>query len=243
MLYGNYANSILHNSGGDLSRPAKFVAMITVPVIMKSTIPEDNIDILCKTFTIPTIKMEPIEVKFKGHSIPVRGRVNFEQNISVTFLLDEDHKIRQLFKNWIEGLDKRYIGRISGISDRVRNATNKDTLGVISISALNWDEDIVMEYKFYDVYPTSVSGSAFSSDTVSSVVEITVEFAYTTYESTSTGTYNWNNKLGDTIASAGSAALEFLESDETVKQRSDSIGSDANNSLKDFFTNFGFNKG
>ena len=232
MLYGNYVNSILHNSGGDLSRPAKFVAMIEVPNVMKSKLSTDVIDILCKTFTIPNIKMEPIEVKFKGHTIPVRGRVNFEQNVSVTFLLDENQSLRQLFKDWIEGLDTRYIGKISETSNKLLEAKKSETLGSININALNWDEDIVMEYKFFGVYPTSVSGPAFSTDTVSSVIEFTVDFAYTTYESNSTGVYNWNNKLGDVIEEAGSAALEYIN-----PGRKDSVN--GNNEAKDFFSNIG----
>ena len=146
MLYGNYANSILHNSGGDLSRPSKFVAMITVPEVMKSKMSTDVIDILCKTFTIPNIKIDPIEIKFKGHTLPVRGRVNFEQNVSVTFLLDENHELRQLFKDWIEGLDPRYMGKISGISNKILKSEKSAQFGGMKINALNWDEDIVMEY-------------------------------------------------------------------------------------------------
>lgn len=232
MLYGNFANSILHNSGGDLSRPAKFVAMIDVPEVMKSTVPTDTIDILCKTFSIPTIKMETIEVKYKGHTIPVRGRVNFEQTVSVTFLLDENHDMRQLFKNWIEGLDTRYIGKVSEISNSLLNAKKSETFGGMNIGALNWDEDTIMEYKFYNVYPISVSGPEFSSDTVSSVNEFTVEFAYTTFESNGTGVYNWNNKLGDTIEKASSYILGSGDSG-----RKDTIP--GNNELKDFFSGWG----
>ena len=89
-----------------------------------------------------------------------------------------------------------------------------------------------MEYRFVNVYPTSVSGPAFSSDTVSSVNEFTVEFAYTTYESSGTGVYNWNNKLGDTIENVSAIALEYLDSG-----RKDSV--QGNNEAKDFFSNIG----
>ncbi len=211
MLYGTYANSVLHNTGGDLSRPAKFSAKISIPDILKTDVEGSTIDILCKSFQIPDIKMEPIVMKYKGHSIPVKSRVDFQTTVSVTFYLDEAQTLRQLFKDWLEGLDKQFIGDISsGTSDILGAPTRGERDGQILISALAWDESPLIDYGFKDVFPISVSGPAFATDSVSSVNEFTVEFAYTTFRSAKTGEYNWNNLFSDTIDAAADAVAGFL---------------------------------
>ena len=203
MAYGDYVNSTLQEYGGELSRPTKFNMYLTAPKSIDST----QYDVLCKTIQIPNIKHDDIELKYKGHNLKITGRTNYDQTFSVTFYLDEYHKIRDSIDNWIRMLDPKEI------SGKSSSASPDNRYGSIKVSARNFNEDFVTyEYQFNDVYPISVSGPEYNTEGVSSVQEITIEFGYSYFVSGAGGGINFSTILQDTVNDIMDKGFEKLGS-------------------------------
>jgi hypothetical protein len=177
--YGQYAVSALNSTGGDLARQTKFNIFITLPSKFehpKKKTFGDKIDILAKTVNIPNIKHDFIDFKYKGHSIPIAARTNFDQGLSITFYLDEVHEIRSVLDEWARSCDQTVFG------ESTNKLNTSERYGSLKIQANNFDDTSVSKgYEFFNVFPTSVSSPEFSSDAQSTVIEITVEFSYSYY--------------------------------------------------------------
>jgi hypothetical protein len=136
------------------------------------------LDVLCKNVKVPEITNEPIELKYKGHTLKVPGRTNQELSIEITFYLDEFHNTRQLFHDWITAMDDRFYAFSSNQAAEMSKV--KDYFGSMMLKARDFDEtkQEPMNYLFEGVYPTSVSGPEFNSAGTGEINEITVTFSY-----------------------------------------------------------------
>jgi hypothetical protein len=182
MAYGDYVNSTMQQFGGDLGRATKFSFLITIP--FTTTGSPEQFDILCKNVNIPNVRNDSIEFKYKGHDIKIPGRTNYDQTLSATFYLDEFHDIRSSIDEWIRVLDGDVISGEAPFSERSKN------YGTIQVRAQNFDESADNKmYTFYNVYPISVGGPEYNTEGVSSVQEITLEFAFS-YFIVEDGTFN-----------------------------------------------------
>jgi len=193
-MYGNYVNSTLEQYGGDLARQTKFNITISLPnklsVADAKRFPS-TLNVLGKGLALPNITHETLEFKYKGHGIPVPARTNFDQSFSITFYLDDAQILRAVLDEWIRGIDSLILGGSSN------NLKHTEYYGKILIEALDFDETSVTKgYEFFNIFPKSVSAPEFSSDATSSVIEITVEFAYS-YFKTREGTLNVSNIFED----------------------------------------------
>jgi len=142
---------------------------------------QKSFDILCKTIAVPEVTMEPIEMVFKGHTLKLPGRVNQTQEITVTFYLDEYHKLRRIFYDWINSIDNRFYGNKSDPSAALYE--ENAPFGQIILKARDFSESMSepMNYIFEDIYPTSVSGVEFNTAGNNEVLEFTVIFAFTKF--------------------------------------------------------------
>ena len=195
-MYGNYVNATVEKYGGDLSRQTKFTVDLTLPDPVSRKLDKRTYDVMCKSLTVPTTKMEPIEVKYKGHSIPTMGRVQYEQTVTLTFILDDKHQIREIMKNWIEGLDDWNTGKKT--TESLDLKSNKK--GEIKLSAKDFLEQFSPAvYTFKNVYPTSVAGLEYDGTSTSVFNEITVDFAFTHIESTMEEGVDFSNLFEDIL--------------------------------------------
>ncbi len=165
-------------AGGNLARPTRFNALIAPPIEVMQTSEMKMFDVLCKSISIPEITMEPIEMKFKGHTLKYPGRVNQTQTIDITMYLDEHHIMRELFSNWITGMDNRFYAVNSEQASAMYNS--KNYYGNMMIKARNFNEDSydIMNYLIIGIYPISISGIEYGSGSIGEVQEVTVSFAF-----------------------------------------------------------------
>ena len=220
--YGDYVNSTVQKFGGDLARPNKFSITLGMPKnIGLSKLKSKNIppkfDVLCKSISIPALRNEPIEVKYKGHNLKVMGKTNFEQTINVTLYLDENHDLFSFVHSWLNAMDKKTIDSEISANSKTGKKT-EDLLGNLVVKALNFDENFQKEiYEFKNVYPTAISELAFSSDTQGSVSEVTIEFAYSSY-TVKDGPFDFSNIIMDGIQKGMDTAMDWLGLDESGKK-------------------------
>jgi hypothetical protein len=170
-------------AGGNLARPTKFNARVFPPAALTSNTKFKSFDVLCKTVGLPETINEPIEVLVKGHSVKLPGRTNQQQEITITFYLDEFHQLRRVFYNWIAAIDERFYAMKSKQSDILWDFIQEDTLnkyGGIILKTRDFAETLFepMNYELEYVYPTNVSGFEFNSGGTNEVMEFTVTFAY-----------------------------------------------------------------
>ena len=169
-------HDLVYGVGGNLARPSHFDVILTFPKIFNSN-SDKKYNILAKNVKFPSKKMDTIEYKYKGQSIKLPGRVSYEGNISLTFVLDENYTIKSELDDWINSIDiYQYSGTKHDNKYKLIDIENKK--GSMIIIAKDWDEGEVLKYSLNEIYPVSVSAPDFSSDSVSTATEITVEFEY-----------------------------------------------------------------
>ncbi len=169
-------SGLLDIAGGNLARPTMFSVNLMPPGILSGHFSQSYTDVLCKTIKIPEITMDPIELKFKGHKLPIPGRTNQAQNIELTFYLDEKHQLRDMVAAWISGMDDRYYAVSDGASASI--SESRDWFGSIIVEALDFTEkSTVKSYIIEGLFPISVEGPDYDSSGVGNVTEFTVTFA------------------------------------------------------------------
>lgn len=174
--YSNYINSVAQEFGGDFSRPTKFAMDLTFPSGFMGDVYKAQMDVLCKTAQLPSVSNGAVEIRYKGHNIYVPGRVNYSQDLNITFYVDDRHNIKQGLERWIRMLDPKNI-----TGEGMEGVANSK-VGFLKLTALNFDENQQAKvYSFYNVFPTSITSPNFGSDSPSSVNEITVSFFYSYY--------------------------------------------------------------
>jgi len=180
----NSVSSILYLAGGDIARPANYTTRLTFPPNFASKLGVgNNFDILCSSVTIPTIKNEILEFKYKGHNIPIKGRSDYERSVSVTFMLDAGHLLKNDFDTWIASMDVTYVNPSNETQLLNKINAGVQNFGSMKVIGKNFSDVNVVEYLFEGLFPSSVSGVEFNGETVSTTLSITVEFSFSTFSS------------------------------------------------------------
>jgi hypothetical protein len=165
---------------------------------------------MCKTAQLPPSNIAAIEVPFRGRTLKVAGDRTFDA-WTVTVINDEDFKLRHAFETWMNLLSKLdnatgasnpntymknatvyQLGRSNSIGggngqtgdgaggNSVRDSVNSSGPGFSPTGS--GDTTILRSYKFYDIFPTSVSAIDLSYDTTDTIEEFTVEFQVQYFE-------------------------------------------------------------
>ena len=162
----------LNSHGGNFSRPTKFDVFLTYGGIGFNG---QTINVLCKSLNIPETTNQPIEMSFKGHKIQYPGRTNQQQQVTMTFYVDEDQSLYHKLKTWANMIDRESVHAVP-IGDV------SETYGNMIAKALDFREQVtVKQYDFFNVYPTSVSEITFDSTNKDQVLEFTTVFTFSKY--------------------------------------------------------------
>jgi len=190
-------SSTLTRAGGNFARPTKFTMILTPPSNLGTTL-GDTLDVLCKNVASPDINNESYEIRIKGHPIKIPGRTIQNQELNITFYVDEYYKTKQFFQNWIHGIDNRNpVPRnndTSGLVDSIKNSPY-NAYGTIELIGRDFDETVgkPISFIFENVFPTAVSGIEFDTSNKDSISEMNVTFSYYRFV-TSSAVEGWNNK-------------------------------------------------
>jgi len=171
----------------DGARPSKYRCEVTVPRVFEAN--EKNLDVICKSASFPAKSNDVINIKFKGRNIPVPGQEKFGQALLLSFYLDEQHKHKTIFKEWMQALNyEHYSDNISEETDDLifeteGDITSNNARTQIKLTQLNFEGDLdTVSYIFYNVFPKEVSAFGLGADTISAIGEFTVEFVFSHYE-------------------------------------------------------------
>ena len=185
---------------GGGARPNLFEVDVTFPTAVNLGVQGDgtgqfdseNFRFLCKTAALPGSSVTPIDVPFRGRTLKVAGDRTIEP-WSVTIINDEDFSHRRAFEAWIQNMAQ--YGDHSGLTDP------NDYMGNAVVYQLGRSESvqqgtnttgdnsrILAQYRFIDIFPTSISEIGLSYDSASAIEEFTVDFQVQYYFPEAPGT-------------------------------------------------------
>lgn len=179
----NVIQNLLDRAVGEGARGTKFESFINFshPALMKN----DDVYMMVKSSSFPGKSHDVIDLKFKGRTIPIKGQVKYDNTWSCTFYLTEDHALKRAFENWIESLDQQ-----NSMSMQIdENAVRAQQLGTnysttLAIAQLNFEADRTTAiYNLYNAFPKSVSSVEVNYESIGTILEFTVEFAYSHFDS------------------------------------------------------------
>jgi len=134
---------------------------------------------LCKAAQLPASTVASIEIPFRGRQLKVAGDRTFA-TWNVTIMNDEDFKLRTAFERWSNVLSK--LDDATGVTNPTSYMTDAYVQqlgrGAERFATTNQggQSSVLRTYKFYDIFPTSISEIALSYESGNAIEEFTVEF-------------------------------------------------------------------
>ena len=140
----------------------------------------DRFRFLCKAAALPASNVANLEVPFRGRVLKVAGDRAFDP-WTVTVINDQDFGHYRAFQSWAQNIAQ--YGDSSGLTDP------SDYMGQATVYQLGRnlasqqgsaspasDSNILAQYKFVDIFPTTISAIDLSYDTTDTIEEFTVDF-------------------------------------------------------------------
>ena len=150
----------------------------SIPVGTTEDVIADKTRFLVKAANLPASTLGVIDIPFRGRNLKIAGDRTFDP-WSITVINDSDFSIRTAFERWMNLINKHEdnAGRINP-TDYQRDVYVKQfgkslTSGTVPTSAAQIP--VLKQYKFYGVFPTSVSAIDLSYDSSDTIEEFTVD--------------------------------------------------------------------
>jgi len=181
---------------GGAARPNLFEVELTFPSFATDTTTTGDTDqtrtvselsrFMIKTANLPASNVGVIEVPFRGRTLKIAGDRTFDV-WTITVINDVDFSIRTAFEKWMNAINKHddnsgLINPAQYQKDAVvkqfgRSSVASANSSVTSPVATGPGDAIpvLKAYKFYGIFPTSVSAIDLSYDSTDSIEEFTVD--------------------------------------------------------------------
>ena len=174
MGYLNSIDKFKANLVGGGARPNLFaVELPTLPTIVGKGWDSDLFTFTCKSANMPASNIAAIEVPVRGKTLKIPGDRTFDP-WTVTVINTEDFKLRKLFEKWVEAIVDMNEGQGSPSPSSYQTDATVFQLGREDKKVSG--RDYKAGYKFYGIYPSSVSAIEVSYDDTDTIEEFTVEF-------------------------------------------------------------------
>jgi hypothetical protein len=135
---------------------------------------------LAQTASIPARNQGEITIKYHGMELKLPGDYS-KENLQITFLNDYQFIGRFFFESWMEFA----IQSIGYNNSRTNGSATVLDSSIVVQQLGRVDEDILGTYKFYSVFPTSISAIELDMSSDNQVEKFTVNFAYSHFENMS----------------------------------------------------------
>jgi len=140
----------------------------------------DRFRFLCKAASLPASNVGNIDIPFRGRTLKVAGDRTVD-DWSVTVINDEDFGHRRAFEAWAQNIAQ--YGDSSGLTDPssyMGQATvyqlGRNVASQQSGNSPATNSNILAQYKFVDIWPTTVDAVELSYDTGDTIQEFGVTF-------------------------------------------------------------------
>lgn len=141
---------------------------------------------LIKTANLPASNVGVIEVPFRGRNLKIAGDRTFD-TWSITVINDVDFKLRTAFEKWMNAINKHddnsgLINPAQYQTDAIVKQFGRNTVESTGSNTTNVTPPtggtmipVLKAYKFYGIFPTSVSAIDLSYDSADTIEEFTVD--------------------------------------------------------------------
>ena len=140
----------------------------------------DRFRFLCKAAQLPASNVANVEIPFRGRVLKVAGDRTFDP-WTVTVINDQDFGAYRNFQAWAQNIAQ--YGDSSGLTnpnDYMGQATvyqlGRNVSSTQAAASSATDSNILAQYKFVDIFPTTVAAIDLSYDTTDTIEEFTVDF-------------------------------------------------------------------
>lgn len=141
---------------------------------------------MIKAANLPASNVGVIEVPFRGRNLKIAGDRTFDV-WTITIINDVDFKLRTTFEKWMNAINKHddnsglinpaQYQRDAVVKQFGRSSVQSANSSVTSPTTTTAGDSIpvLKAYKFYGVFPTSVSAIDLSYDSTDAIEEFTVD--------------------------------------------------------------------
>ena len=169
---------------GGGARPNLFeVSIPALPEAAQTSINDETFKFLCKSSNLPASNIAEVIVPFRGRNFKVAGDRTVDP-WTVTVINDENFEFRSVFEQWANGLGKLDNG--TGATQPASYMTNAYVRqlgrGDSPSATTNGSNMVTLrEYKFVDIWPSSVSEISVSYDEGNAIEQFDVTFQVQTF--------------------------------------------------------------
>lgn len=170
---------------GGGARPNLFeVSIPALPEAAQTSINDETFKFLCKASNLPASNIAEVVVPFRGRNFKVAGDRTVDP-WTVTVINDENFEFRSVFEQWANGMGKLDNG--TGATQPASYMTNAYVRqlgrGDSPSATTNGSNMVTLrEYKFVDIWPSSVSEISVSYDEGNAIEQFDVTFQVQTFE-------------------------------------------------------------
>lgn len=170
---------------GGGARPNLFeVSIPALPEAAQASINDETFKFLCKASNLPASNIAEVVVPFRGRNFKVAGDRTVDP-WTVTVINDENFEFRSVFEQWANGMGKLDNG--TGATQPASYMTNAYVRqlgrGDSPSATTNGSNMVTLrEYKFVDIWPSSVSEISVSYDEGNAIEQFDVTFQVQTFE-------------------------------------------------------------
>ena len=150
----------------------------SIPVETTEDVLSDKTRFLVKAASLPASTLGVIDIPFRGRNLKIAGDRTFDP-WTITVINDSDFSIRTAFERWMNLINKHEDN--AGKNDPVSYQTDaivKQFGRALTNGKTPTTESsvpVLKQYKFYGVFPTSVSDITLSYDSSDTIEEFTVD--------------------------------------------------------------------
>ena len=147
-----------------------------------------NLQYFCQSLGIPGISLSEIQQTTPFVDVYIPGEKAIYDLLNITFLVDEEMKSWLEIHDWVRAMtfpkeyeEYRRLGQLNKVNNFRINT--KPQYSDASITILSSSNTPYYKFKFYDVFPTSITSFVLNaSDTPDSIITADATFRYSYYD-------------------------------------------------------------
>jgi hypothetical protein len=176
-------NDFKNRMSGGGARPNLFECEINFPTGLTLTNETTGLSLaektrfLVKAAQLPGSTINVIDIPFRGRNLKIAGDRTFDP-WTITVINDTDFSIRNAFEKWMNFMNKHEdnSGELNPVSyQRDMKVYQLAKAGVKGDMGTNGDMKVLKAYRFYGMFPTSISAIDLSYDQADTIEEFTVD--------------------------------------------------------------------
>jgi hypothetical protein len=176
-------NDFKNRMSGGGARPNLFECEINFPTGLTLTNETTGLSLaektrfLVKAAQLPGSTINVIDIPFRGRNLKIAGDRTFDP-WTITVINDTDFSIRNAFEKWMNFMNKHEdnSGELNPVSyQRDMKVYQLGKASVKGDMSTNGDMKVLKAYRFYGMFPTSISAIDLSYDQADTIEEFTVD--------------------------------------------------------------------